>query len=424
MPINKISGLVNLPAPPVPIALPGGATFMLPAGQGIVGAFGSLATPQLGTGYTLSGQYFVELGLYSTLQVYDSNLNYWRNILVQPGQLNQVSSDGTNFRIANTTGCPVAGLITALGSGGIAGFYGFNNQGQAITIQGGVTTLGNTIFTIAPTAGGSQWNSIVGGSVNTTMALSGTAYANLAGYYVAGAPSFTATGGTNYTKPPIIIFTPPPNQGAQPCILPTAVCTISAGAINAVTVTHNGSGLLGLPGVVVIPQPGDTTGAGALLGWTAGNGVDPNAGKLTAMWPMFYGTPLSAVPTFTYSGTNSPAPTVTAIMNFSVTSITNTTPGVGYTSAYALFGGGIVAGNSAMGNPFYDKGLSLPVFPPLSVVAGTGVCTLAGPFGGVNIQAVPTIALGTQLAAGTVTTVAVQTPVVGGSNDMILISSL
>jgi hypothetical protein len=48
------------------------------------------------------------------------------------------------------------------------------------------------------------------------------------------------------------------------------------------------------------------------------------------------------------------------------------------------------------------------------------VTTLSGNnFGGVNIQAVPTLALGTQLAAGTVGTVAVQTPVVGGASDVV-----
>jgi hypothetical protein len=54
------------------------------------------------------------------------------------------------------------------------------------------------------------------------------------------------------------------------------------------------------------------------------------------------------------------------------------------------------------------------------VAPTTGVTTLSGNgFGGVNIQVAPTLALGTQLAAGTVGTVAVQTPVVGGATDYV-----
>lgn len=419
MGLAKISGSAAL-LPVLPVGLPGGATMLLPSGQGLIGQFGGVSGTQLGTGNTLSGQYLLQMGLLTTLQMYDQGLNYWRNVNVGPLGLVAVSSDGTNYRIANTTGCPVGALITAAGSSGTNGFYGYNNQGAQITTVNGVTTAGNAVFTITPSAGGSQWNSIVGGAVNTTISVSGTVYnGNLGVNNTFGATTggVTASGGSNYLKPPLIVFSPPPNQGQQPYILPTATCTISAGAVNAVTVVTQGAGLLGLPGITVVPQPGDTTGGGAILGWIAANNSQVGSGTLLAMWPAFYGTPQTSVITFTFAGTSNPAPTVTAIMNFTVTSITNTTAGVGYTNAYAVWQGGIVAGSAANTNAAYDKGISLPIFPPVSVVAATGVTTLAGPFGGVNIQAVPSLAFGTQLAAGTVTTVAVQTPVVGGAND-------
>lgn len=428
MPLNKIGGGSNLQANALPIPLPPGGIFALPAGQGIVGSFGAIVNPQLGSNNPLSGQYLVQLGPYSVLQLYDPGLNYWRNLNVQPGEVVTVSSDGTNFRIANTTGTAIGALITAAGSGGVNGFYGFNQQRQAITIVNGITTLGNTVFTITMSAGGGLWNAIVGGLVNATISFSGTVFQN--GPFGGTGPSLTASAGSNYQAPPIIVFSPPPNQGAQPYVLPQAICTISGGAINAVTMTQQGAGLLGLPGITVVPQFGDTTGGGAILGWLSGNSAQVNSGAASLLWPTFYGTGLTAVPTFTFGGSANPAPSATAIMNFSITSITNTTPGVGYTNAYAVMQGGIVAGtaaNNSPGNPFYDKGLSyFPVFPPLSVVAGTGVTTLANPaFGGVNIQtATPTIAFGTQLAAGTVTTVAVQTPVVGGNNDVCMLISL
>jgi hypothetical protein len=435
MAFNKISGQSLLSGPTFPLALAAGEAFVLPAGQGVVGAFGSVLNPQLASGNTLTGQYVVQLGLYTVLQVYDAGLEYWRNVSVTPFSLVTVSSDGTNYRIANTTGTPVGAIITAAGSGGTNGFYGFNAwtgsistptglvaPGAAYLIQNGVASPGNGVFTITPSAGGSQWNAIVGGAINTTISLSGTVYQNQ--LFGGTGVSQTASGGALYTRAPAILFTPPPNQGNQPYILPTAVCTISGGAINSVTVTNQGAGLLGLPGITVVNFPGDTTGGGAVLGWTSGNSSQVGSGALLAMWPAYGGTAVTAPPTFTYGGTSNPAPTATAIMNFTITSITNTTPGVGYTAAYAVIQGGVVAGTAANTNPMLDKAMSIPIYPPLNVAATTGVTTLAGPFGGVNFQVAPTIALGTQLAAGTVTTVAVQTPVVGGASDTILLMSI
>lgn len=433
MPFNKISGGSNLPAM-LPIGLSGGESFYLPAGQGLVGQFGAISSPQIGTQNPLTGQYAMQLGQYSVLQQYDAGLNYWQDVCVSPYSAPcTISSDGTNYRIANTTGCPVGALITAAGSGGTNGFYGYTQGagdavqpaltiGSAITIQNGIVTAGNAVFTITASAGGSLWNAIVGGAINTTISFSGTVYnGNLGVNNTFGATTggVTAAAGSSYTKPPIIVFTPPPNQGQQPYILPTAVCTISAGAINAITVTGQGAGLLGLPGIVVIPQPGDSTGGGAVLGWIAANNGQVGSGTLVAMWPAYNGTVLTAVPTFTYGGTSSPAPTATAIMNFVVTGFTGGTGGTGYTGG--VFNGGIVSGTPAYTNPYYDKSLSIPIFPPVTV-ASTGVpsLTAAGTqFQGVNIQAVPTF---TQVGVGSSGSAAV-TVTVGGANDMIRLMS-
>jgi hypothetical protein len=389
--LNKISGQQNLPAPPLHISIPAAGTFMLPAGQGIVGGFGSVLSPQLASGNVLTGQYMIQMGLYTSLQVYDYALQYWCDVQVSPFQLLTISSDGTNYRIANTTGCPVGAIITNAGSGLTNGF--------------------NTVA-VTPSAGGSVWNTLVGGAINTTVTIT--------------------AGGTNYKAAPILLFTPPANQGTTPYILPAATCTISAGVINAVTVTQVGAGLVAAPIITVIPVPGDTTGGGGVL---TVNATLAQSGTLLAMWPAAntlasatsnpflpvqqaapYGTALTAVPTFTFN----PASTIaaTAIMNFTITSITNTTPGVTYVTAGAAFSGGIVAGAAANANAVFDKALSLPIFPPINVAATTGVTTLAGPFGGVNIQAVPLLSVFS--SASTVATAAVQTPVVGGATDTLL----
>jgi hypothetical protein len=64
-----------------------------------------------------------------------------------------------------------------------------------------------------------------------------------------------------------------------------------------------------------------------------------------------------------------------------------------------------------------DKLLApFPIFPGTTVTNATGVSVLSSGFGGVNIQAVPTISI--ILNNTTVqSTVAVQTPVVGGNSD-------
>lgn len=417
MAVNKISGLVNLPGPPVPISLAAGNVFMLPVGQGVVGSWGALTSPQIGINSTMTGQFFVELGLLTNLQVYDYQLYAWRNVQVAPGQTLFVSSDGTNFRIANTTGSPVGAVITALGSGGTDGFYGYNNQRQAITIQNGVTTTGNTLFTVS-TTGGALWNAIVGGQISITINFTAamTYYQNIP-WYTAGAPSVTGSPGSGYTAAPNIVFTPPPNQGAQPYILPTATCTISGGAINAVNVVSSGAGLLGLPGIIVVPQPGDTTGAGAVLGWTSGNGTEQNAGKCVALWPLFPGTAQTSVPSFTFGGTSNPGPTATAIMNFTITSFATGTAGVGYgTTPGGVLFGGVTAGSDLTGNPSWNKNISLPIFPPINVATSTGTVTLAGNFGGVNIQAIPSYcAIPNGTAAPS--TANATTPAVGGASD-------
>ena len=393
MAFNKISAGQQLPGGALPISLGAGGIFMLPAGQGVVGTFGSVLSPQLASGNELTGQYIIQMGQYSTLQIYDPTLQYWRNIQVSPMGLITVSSDGANYRIANTTGCPVGAVITNVGSSLTNGF--------------------NTV-TVTPSAGGSVWSTIVGGSINTTITITNA--------------------GTGFLAPPTLVFTPPASQGTTPYVLPTAVCTLSTGTIGSVTVINEGAGLVAAPTLTIVNQPGDTAGGGAIL---TVNATLANSGKLLALYPSAnttqtsgivqagaYGTPQTSVPTFT---TFSPASTIAAtmIMNFSITGFTNTTAGVTYVNAGGVFTGGMCAATAAASsvNPILDLGLSYPIFPPISVASTTGVPSLfTNGFSGVNIQAVPKYT-GVS-AASTVATVVAQPPTVGGVTDTILFMSI
>lgn len=371
MPIQKISGLQPLTIP-VQIALVAASAFMLPPGQGIIGQFGGVSAPQLGSGNPLSGQYLVQLGPLSCVQVFDSNLQAWRNIQCMPGNLPFISSDGTNYRVANTSGQVVGAIVTNAGSALTNGF--------------------NTVA-VTPSAGASLWNTIVGGAINTTVTIT--------------------AGGTNYTRAPLLLFTPPASQGQTPYVLPSATCTISAGAINAVTVTGVGAGLVAAPTITIIPQPGDVTGGGAVL---TVNATLAQSGTLLVMYPTFGGTALTAVPTFTFS----PASTIaaTAIMSWTITAFGGGAGATYGTTPGGVIFGGIVAGAAANANPQFDKGLSVPVHPPINVATATGVPTLAGPFGGANYQAVPlycAIPNGTA-APGTANT---NTCTMGGATDFV-----
>ncbi len=323
MPVNKIGGGSNL-YPPMTIPLAGGQTYLLPGGQGIAGTFGS--TTQGFTGYTLTGQYLVNLGPYSSLQMFDSTQQIWRNVPAANGTPIFFSSDGTNYRLANTTGCPVGAIVT--------------------TGLGGLTNGFNTI-TVTPTTGSSTWNTIVGGSMPS------------------GLVSVT-TVGSGYVYPPQLIFTPV-NQGSSPYIMPTAVAVLTGGSISSVTVLSVGAGMLSPPSITVINRPGDTIGSGAVM-------IPPQSlttGSLAHMWPVNYGTPVTVAPTFTFTPASSIA--ATAIMNFTVTGLTISTSGASLgastammsTSGPGLSPQGPETLTAIVSNAYYDK---LCIFPRPALV--------------------------------------------------------
>jgi hypothetical protein len=385
----KLSGNQAL-YPPLPIALGPGQVYVLPAGQGIVSTFGS--GTQGFTGFTLTGQYLVNLGPYTNLQMFDSVLQTWRNIAM-PNAIVPISCDGTNFRLANTTGAAVGAIVQTAGTGLTNGF--------------------NTV-TATVSAGGSSWNTIVGGAINPTLQI--------------------ASGGTGYTQRPIVVFNPPANQGSTPYILPQAVTSITAGLISAVTVTQVGAGLIAQPTVTVIPAPGDTTGGGGSLACTA---ALTGSGTLTALYTTGnYGTiGLTAAPTFTFS----PASTITAsaIMNFTITSVSVVAAGAAYGNAQPVgittFGQQTSTTRALLtGNSYFDTSIVLPRNASIQATStaggavGTAANLLAATIhdAGFGFQAAPNLFVIPGGTAVAVTTQAQLTAIVGGQNDISVLQSL
>ncbi len=242
------------------------------------------------------GWYAVELGKYATLQIYDPTTTTWRaaGSSNEGSYIENVWSDGINFRIANQTGCAIGAYITNAGSG----------------------------YTSAPTvtasAGGSVWKAIVGGALNTSVVIT--------------------NGGSGYTYPPTVWIDPPPSPGIQA----TGYATISAGVVTGVTIVDQGAGYVTPPAIRFINDQrevtestwttgysaGITTGYGA-AGYTALTG----AGTITAVLLLDHGTTqttMSSIPTLTFTGGGGSSAAATVAVNLAITGYGVTSGGAGY----------------------------------------------------------------------------------------------
>ena len=317
-----------------------------------------------------AGQWNVQLGAYTFLQVRDPITGTWRTLGTQPHDVKSVLSDGQNVRLANLTGCAVGAFITNVGSG----------------------------YTSAPTvtasAGGSVWRAIVGGAINSTITIT--------------------TAGAGFTYAPQLLIDAPPAGGVQA----TATCTVSGGAINAVTVVNQGAGYTSAPAVTIIPDPRDTA---AITTTPVLTTALTGSGTVTAIVCLDHGTPQTSVITFTISGGGGASAAATAVMCFTLTGYTVGTAGAVYGNAQpilSIFAGGIVPGTAgAVVNPALGPGLFTPRQGLItSTSTAGGALTTGGVIqdGGL-FQAVP----GSFTLAGNSvpTTQAVATPTVGGVTD-------
>lgn len=252
-----------------------------------------------------NGSWACSPGRYTLVQWYDTNSLRWRNFTAQPGQATFVDSDGTNYRLANLTGCPIGAIITNVGNGNV--------------------TNGYASITVSPSAGNSTWGTLHGGSVNANC---------------------NVVAGGNYALPPLLVWQPAANQ-TVPYVAPMFNCTMSGNAISTVSVVDQGAGLTAVGSITVVQQPGDTNpGGGSVI--VAGNNLT-NSGNMTDIWVLTPGqngnTGLKSVPTLTFGAPSSAAATV--IMNFCVTGATGTANvGANYGNAQVIT---IISANATQG---------------------------------------------------------------------------
>lgn len=252
------------------------------------------------------------------VQFLDPVSTLWRPIKAA-AQYKLLNSDGNNYRVANLTGCPVGAIVTNVGSGYV----------QSST-------------TVSVSAGGSLWTPIIGGAVNTSVTIGNDSKGN--------------AGGTNFTYAPLLVVQAPPPGGVQA----TMTCTVSAGAINAVTVTNQGAGYTQAPGILVIPNPLDP--ALGLITIPTLTATLTGAGELAALLCTNPGTPLTSVPTLTIAGAGSNA-AATVVMCFTVTGATvgaGSGYGTGAAGIIATAGGVVTAAAGAIVNPAISTAMFIP----------------------------------------------------------------
>jgi hypothetical protein len=331
-----------------------------------------LTLPSGGVWYPPSGTYLITTGSQTIIQWWDPTDAIWRQYS-GPESINQLSCDGTNYRLVNNSGTCVGGNITNAGSGGVNGI--------------GPIQTGSTVTFAAPPAGGvtaqAQGYVVVGGSVP--------------------APTVTQ-GGSGFLVPPLVCCDPPPPGGVQA----TFTSTISAaGVITAVTQLNPGAGYTSVPQFYIIPAwqffpgslrfPGDTFGTtnpnaayppglinpantwngspyqGNIVTGTTGALLTGNAltgsGTLTAIVMTQFGGGYAgnAQATITFGGTSLGAAAATPIMSFCMTGATVTATGgaTGIVGSAVITSLGLVAGTNN-NNTFYPR----PARGVVTTVAG------------------------------------------------------
>ena len=352
-----------------------------------------------GIGYVLpSGQYQVVPGSYTFLQWLDPVTQMWR-ALGTPSQSDPtvVSSDGTNYRLFNATGTMVGAVITNAGTGYTNGIY-------PPALQLGTAAAPSVVMSAASGTVLAKPTLIVGGAINTTVAIT--------------------SGGASYTQPPTLIVSNPPVGGVPA----TMTCTLTAGAISAVTVTNQGAGYLVAPTVTVVPTNNDITGNGALL---TVNATLVGSGTVTAITiqantpiiginPTTYtgstgGVGMTTVPTFTFAPASTTA--ATAVMCLTVATAVAQTGKTNSAGNVGLLGSVVTAGSATLTNPAISTGLFTPRvgYTAWSTTASGGIVISDGGLHQTIVAGIAYADIGNGTVSGATTAVA-QT--MGGVSDL------
>lgn len=326
-----------------------------------------------------AGDWYIGVGQYSILQYLDPQTGLWRGVEATRDGVTFVKSDGFTTRIANLTGCPVGGVVTAAGSGYVAGST-----------------------TVTPSAGNSTWSAVVGGKLTSPTVV---------------------TAGSGFTIPPLVFIPGPPVGGMQA----TAVAALTSGAVSSVTLVNAGGGYIGTTiTATILPSPFDPNLSNCVAGsvtFTVG-GAGTLAGVLCTNPGETLAAPNSLTLTVAGNGTGG---TASPVVLQTVSSASVTTNGAGYPDSANLLltsAGGRNTAADAVGNPTLSKTGFVP--RPVNGVAAT---TSAGAIATANLTiydgglftAAPSPLILDSLGTTAPTTVAVVSFTMGGVSDTVFL---
>jgi hypothetical protein len=317
-----------------------------------------------------SGQYTVSPGPYSFFQYLDPINLIWRGFSTARTPGGWIWSDGSNYRIANLTGCPVAAVVTVGGSG---------------YVQSSTTCVANT--------GGSTWQPIVGGMLSLTT---------------------VSVAGSGYGLAPLLFIAEPPAPGVQA----TGYCTITGGSVTGITLTNVGAGYQTAPAAVIVPSPYDPNLPTLPVQAVASFGVI-GAGSITAILCTNNGAPAS--PTLTIAGAGTGA-TATAVQCSTITSGSVAAGGAGFTGGYLTTVGGLPAAVPQWTNPAIQLTGAIPRPAQAGFFAtGGSLISISTIYDGGLFFGTPVVVAGAS-AGNLQTTTASVTVVLGSTNDTVRIS--
>lgn len=286
-----------------------------------------------------ASDYYAALGKYTVLQQQDPITGLWRGIGggFVDASVRKILSNGTNYRLANQTGCAVGALLT--------------NKGSGYT----------SAPAVAASAGSSVWQAFVGGAVNTSVTVT--------------------NGGAAYTYPPQVIFSAPPYSAQGGGIQATGHCALTNGAVSSVTVDNQGAGYPSAPTITFVNDPRELSPAASTI--TAGYNAAATctltgANTITGLICLDHGTPLTAVPTLSFSGGGGSSAAATAIMCWSITAFTPTA-GTGFTGNSLLSGlDAFPTTAAAYTNPATQSGLVVTRLAQILMPESGGAPTATG----------------------------------------------
>lgn len=282
-----------------------------------------------------AGNYIVSPGRVSVIEYQDPVTGIWRlhpwTNAARQGMFT-FRSDGFNLRVANRTGCPIAGVVTAAGSG-----YPSNT-------------------TVTSSAGGSTWQPIVGGAISITT---------------------INNAGSGYGVPPLVFIPDPANPGVQA----SGDATLTGGSVTSITLRNVGAGYTSAPAITILPNPTDPNLlAGSTIVQATATAVLVGSGSITAVLCTNPGTPQSSAPTLTVSGTGGSGASITALLMTTLTGGSVVSGGASIASAiFQGFGTGVGATpNTVFPNPNIDFStyIGRPAWGTLGGISGGSIASI------------------------------------------------